>query len=277
MTRSITRTRSASVLRAGAAATAALLLAGCGAGQHAETAVKEPSVPGANAQVDVKDAAGTVIGLVTIRNLLVPYADMEGYAKDEPAPISVALTNDSPRSVTVTIAPAPAAETPLPQRVNASEVVLAGGDAAQPAATPSVDPTGSPSTAPTGEATGEPTGGPTENPSGEPADPNATSDPGAPSEPPASPTEAPQAPSGQQAQITIPAHGVVIFNGQTDQVIQLRGLSGDLKPGYTTDLTFAVSGSGLASTSVVVTAAMGPPASPAPRVTASLQEEGGGH
>ncbi|HEU4422164.1 MAG TPA: hypothetical protein VFR67_06440, partial [Pilimelia sp.] len=77
MTRSTPR-RAAAML-AGAAMAAGVLVSGCSAGQIAETANKRPSVPGLNVQAEVRDDAGTVIGQVALRDLVVTYEDIEGF------------------------------------------------------------------------------------------------------------------------------------------------------------------------------------------------------
>ena len=83
------------VLVAGAAAMAAVALAGCSAGQVAETSLKRPSNMGVN--------ASNVGGSVLIRNLVIPYNDPAGYPVDKPVPVQVALFNQTTDEVRVTV------------------------------------------------------------------------------------------------------------------------------------------------------------------------------
>ena len=71
MTRSIRGSRRAALLLSGIAAATSLLASGCGAGQVAETALKEPSVQGVNLT--------TPNGGYAVRGLLVTYPGTEGY------------------------------------------------------------------------------------------------------------------------------------------------------------------------------------------------------
>ncbi|HEV8175437.1 MAG TPA: hypothetical protein VGP91_17505, partial [Actinoplanes sp.] len=84
-----------SVLVSGVAAVAAAALAGCSAGQVAETALKKPSNQGVNRQ----NSNGTVF----IRNLLVTYNGTEGYPAGANAPLQVALSNETTQAVTVLV------------------------------------------------------------------------------------------------------------------------------------------------------------------------------
>jgi hypothetical protein len=89
--------RRAAAPLAGAFLGAALLLSGCSAGQIAETANKEASVQGVDAQAQVDD------GSVAVRNAMVGYPGPEGYESGEDAPVEVWIFNDTQSEVTVTV------------------------------------------------------------------------------------------------------------------------------------------------------------------------------
>jgi hypothetical protein len=82
-------------LVAGAAAVAAVALAGCSAGQVAETSLKRPSNMGVNSQ----NSNNTVL----IRNLAVPYDGISGYPVDKPVPLQLSLFNQTTDEVRVTV------------------------------------------------------------------------------------------------------------------------------------------------------------------------------
>ncbi|ABP56696.1 hypothetical protein [Salinispora tropica] len=94
MTRSIRGSHRSALLLAGLA-TSGLLLAGCSAGQVAETAGTVPSVQGVNVASDNGDFA--------IRSLLIAYPGVDGYQAGDDANLDVVLYNDSPDPVTVTV------------------------------------------------------------------------------------------------------------------------------------------------------------------------------
>lgn len=130
---------------AGAATVAAVALAGCSAGQVAETSLKKPSNQGVNSQ--------NTTGSVLIRNLAVSYNGPAGYQAGSNAPIEVNLYNQTANAITVMVASAPPASgAPASGVVTAQQVGLLGGAAA--AAAPSAAPSDSasasaPATAPT--------------------------------------------------------------------------------------------------------------------------------
>jgi hypothetical protein len=206
VTRSIRGSRRrAAVLLAGTAA-AGLLLAGCGAGQVAETANKIPSVQGINVQ--------TSDNLYKVRGLYVQYPGGEGYQAGADAQLNVVLYNDSTSPVTVTVT-----------TDSAKEVVLAGAGES-----------GGPSAAPTGSPTEPATASPTAS------DPNASPSQslGTSESPSASPSASPSdaAPAGRPARIEIPANGYVTLIGNGGQFLQLIGLNEQLRSGQQVNLTF---------------------------------------
>ncbi|MEV1155979.1 hypothetical protein AB0J27_11310 [Micromonospora chokoriensis] len=76
-------------------AVAGVLLTGCGAGQIAETAEKEPSIQGVNLTTDNGEYA--------IRDLLITFPGASGYQAGANAPLSAVIYNDSTRPATVTV------------------------------------------------------------------------------------------------------------------------------------------------------------------------------
>ena len=130
-------------LFAGAATVAVVALAGCSAGQVAETSLKKPSNQGVNAQ------SGT--GSVLIRNLSVSYNGPAGYQPGADAPIEVNLYNQTTSAITVEVTSAvPAGETPAGVVV-AKQIGLVGG-APSAADSPSATPSDSASTSPSAPA-----------------------------------------------------------------------------------------------------------------------------
>jgi hypothetical protein len=117
-------------LLAGAAAVAVVALAGCSAGQVAETSLKRPSNQGVNTQ--------NTTGSVLIRNLAVSYNGPAGYQPGTNAPIEVNLYNQTANAITVAVTSAPAPSgAPATGVVTAQQVGLLGGTAPA-SATPSV-------------------------------------------------------------------------------------------------------------------------------------------
>lgn len=138
MTRSKFGTRRRAVLLAGlaAAASASLLLTGCGSGQVSSTADTVSAIDGLNADLTAANGAGSY----KVRNLTVDFEEA-GYRAGSDARLAVALYNDTGSPVTVRVSSPGAADVRL---VN-------------PNATPS--PTAEPTTVatPTAGATGTPT------------------------------------------------------------------------------------------------------------------------
>ncbi|HET9516940.1 MAG TPA: hypothetical protein VFO77_04360 [Actinoplanes sp.] len=234
-------------LFAGAAAVAAVALAGCSAGQIAETAKKEPSTYGVN----VDNADGSVL----LRGLAVTYGSPKGYPAGGTAPLEFALFNQTTAPVSVLITSQPANGThPSQGIVSAQAVGLLG-----PAPTAST-PAGAGGAAPT-PASAAP------HPS---AAPGASAAAGASAVPDAS--AAPGAFEPQLAKLTIPALGSVKFRPGDARSVQLIGLSAPLMPGNSVNLVFAFS-NGVAP--LVVQAPVATPLSPAPRGSAEVGEKTG--
>ena len=153
MTRSKFRTRRASVLLAGlaVAASASLLMSGCGSGQTSSTADTVAAVDGVNADLTANNGQGSY----SVRNLTVAFK-LDGYPSGSDARLSLALYNNTGEPVTVTVT-SPAAQAVRLVNPNATPSTVP----AEPTATPSADATTTP-TAPAAQATQAPVGGPAE-------------------------------------------------------------------------------------------------------------------
>jgi hypothetical protein len=120
------------VLVAGAAAVATVALAGCSAGQVAETSLKRPSNMGVN--------SNNVDNSVLVRNLAVVYNGTAGYPVDKPAPLQLSLINQTTDEVRVTVSTSrPTDGTNVPGVITGTSIGLVGpADSAAP--TPSATP-----------------------------------------------------------------------------------------------------------------------------------------
>lgn len=230
-------------LATGVATVAAIALAGCSAGQVAETSLKRPSNPGAN--------VGNSKGSVVIRNLSVQYPGIEGYAAGENAPLELGIYNQTRQAITVLVSSQPLADAGDKQGVvSGKQVGLVGA-----AATPSTPATAIP----------EPSGS---RPSGNQDDQNSeqipTPDPSGNPSPGETPSAAPSAPGGpvRPARIEIgPLSSVTFLPGDREQ-LQVIGLTGKLAPGNSVNLIFEFSDG---ADPLVVQAPVSVPASPASR------------
>jgi hypothetical protein len=200
---------------AGAATVAVVALAGCSAGQVAETANKNPSVYSVNLENSDKS--------VLIRGLAITYNGSAGYAQGDSAPIELNLYNETRQPITVTITSAPA-----PGLVSGSSVGLVGGAPTSGSAPASAGPE------PTGS---RPVAAPVSGPSS-----NAVEQPSA--NPSLAPTPASSGVSdagARPAKIEIGAQNSVSFRpGDREQLI-VSGLSGKLTPGGSVNLVFEFS------------------------------------
>jgi hypothetical protein len=241
-------------LMTGVATVAAAALTGCGTGQQAETANKEPSIYGLNTQ----NADGSVL----VRGLAVTYGTLQGYPAGGNAPLEFGLFNETrePVRVTITSRPPAGAEEGV---LSARSVGLSGG------ATPSAPVPGSgvPSEA-------EPTGSRPPAQRGNVGDPTPDSQsgqgsagPSAPATPSLAPTptEAPLRP----AEIALPPLSSLTFRPGDTESVQVVGLSGPLKAGNSVNLVFTFSNG---AQPLTVQAPVGVPLSPVPR--GSAENEG---
>jgi hypothetical protein len=121
-------------LAAGAAMAAVIALAGCSAGQVAETALLKSPISGLN--------TASPDGTLLIRNLQVAYNSPEGYPANGSAPLQVALVNQTQEQMSVTITSRPQTD------------VVAGVVSAQQVGVGTAAPSGAPS--PDASASAEP-------------------------------------------------------------------------------------------------------------------------
>lgn len=236
--RSLRTFRAAQV--AGAATVAVVALAGCSAGQTAETSLLQTPVSGLN--------TASPDGGLLIRNLEVAYKDPTGYPANGTAPLELSLFNQTQQEITVTISSQPQ-QTVTQGIVSAQQVGLTG-----PAPTPS-------SSIASGPAGGgsTPTPPPSAGTSGEVSPPS-----GVPSATPTDSAAAPAPASLQPAKLTIPALGSLTFRSSDSNQLVASGLSNKLTPGYSLALTVQSSTS---ATPLTVFAPVAIPLSPASRGT----------
>jgi len=245
----VIRSTSRSVL-AGLVVVAGFTLAGCGAGQVSQTAVQSPTIDGISAQV----------GSMSIRNMALDYPTQGLYAKGSDARLRMIIANDGTEGDTLTA---------VRSNVSADVTITAAGSAAAgatptlTAAPPSNTPTatGTASGTPTGTAeppdssvTGTSTAGPSESASG------STS---------ASPSAGPTPTEEPAAQIPIPANGVVPFTDDGPKV-ELTGLTTQLYPAQTLQVTLVFQKAGQVTMTIAVSAPQGQ-ISLAPTVTADTE------
>ncbi|MFB9239963.1 hypothetical protein ACFFWC_31300 [Plantactinospora siamensis] len=260
MTRSISRARRAALLLAGgAAAGTTLLLAGCGAGQIAETSRIEPAISGVNAEMN--DAT------FKVRDLGVDYAGTAGYRAGGDATLHVVLYNDGPDPMTVKVSSSSAgsvalATGPVSSPVPGAEQVTSGPGGASVSPGPSKS-TGAPSSPYPGglPGTGAPSPSTSTSAAGTPsAEGSAAASAGA---------SASAAPAGP-ASVDIPAHGFVVLDRNSGSYLRLVGLKNALAPGQTVQVTFDVNGQQLTTAAPVAV-----PLTPAPTAPPVPGAEGG--
>ncbi|MEH0982770.1 hypothetical protein [Micromonospora sp. CPCC 205556] len=239
MTRSIRGSRRAALLLSGMAAATALLATGCGTGQVAETANKEPSIQGINVQTPDNE--------YKVRSLYVEYPGATGYPAGANAPLNAVLYNDTESPVTVTVT-----------TDSAREVVITGQ--AEPGTQAGVSSPSAPATAsPSASGSASPSGSASASPS-ESASPS------------------PSAPAGEPARIEIPALGYVQLNLQGGRSLQLVGLKESLRPGQQVNLTFDFGNGRTIDTPAPIAVPLTPVPEPSPIIhrEGGSGEEGGG-
>jgi len=253
VTRSIAGRHRIVRLGAAAAGIAAILavapLAGCSAGQVSETASIVSAVPGGSSSVPVPTTENPN-GALLINNVTVDYNGTAGYAVGSTAALSMWFTNQSTVPVTVTVAGA--------QLINAANTrdVTQLGSMSLSGGTPDIQSANSiPSNPPTSNATPVPTSAPS-TPSG-PAG--------------ASPSGSPSVSVGPSS-VTIDPGMIAILStsaGPDAQHVQITSLQQPVMPGDTVALTFNVTSNNTEPQSTRIVAPVAPPASPAPRASAS--------
>lgn len=233
------RSTSRSVL-AGLVVVGGLALAGCGAGQVAQTAHQKPTVDGQMAQA----------GPMAIRDAALEYPPGGVYEQGSDARLRMVIVNGG-----VTPDSLVSVSSPVATSVTISEGGSAG---ATGSATPEAGATGSATASPAATPTG------TASPTGT-ATPSATAG-GSPS-PKASPTAAA---SPDNAQIQIPPNSYVSFREDGPRVM-LTGLTQRLRPGQNLRVTLTFQNAG----SVTMTIAVGTPEMQLPPAPTVSVEPGG--
>jgi hypothetical protein len=242
------------VLVAGVATVTAAALAACGAGQVAETAIKNPSVYGVN--TENADAS------VLIRGLAVSYKDPAGYPAGSNAPLELNLYNETKAPITVLVSSQPPAETDEKAGIVSARAVNLFGAAPSTPSSAIPEPSGSrPPATPLAEASDtavQPSSGASAGPSG--------------TSPSAQPSPATASGTGRPARIEIGPLGSVIFRPGDAQSLQVVGLSDRLVPGTSVNLVFEFSNG---TAPLVTQAPMAIPLSPASRGPANPEENSG--
>ena len=192
---------------AGAAMIAVVALAGCSAGQVAETALLKAPVSGLNTQ--------SPDGTLLIRNLQVLYNGPEGYPANGVAPIEVSLFNQTEQPMTVVITSRPQQD--VVAGVVSAQLVGVGPAASAASTSPAPDPSASTSPAPDPSASTSPAPDPSASAAAEPST------------------------GAQPAKFTIaPLSSETFLPGDTES-LQAAGLSNRLRPGVALSLTIQAS------------------------------------
>ena len=205
------RSTSRSVL-AGLVVIGGLALAGCGAGQIAQTAQQKPTVDGQMAQV----------GLLAIRDAALEYPTGGVYERGSEARLRMVVVNSG-------IAPDALVSVSSPV---ATDVTISEGGSAEAtgSATPSATDTASETASPS-EASGSPSGTATGSPS---ESASATS-----------------SPTPDNAQIAIPPNNYVSFRDDGPRVL-LTGLTQQLRPGQNLTVTLRFQNAGSVTMTIAV-------------------------
>lgn len=238
-----------------------LALAGCAAGQEAQTAEQRPTVDGQNAS----------LGPLDLRDVALEYPAAGLYRQGGDARLRMVVVNDSGDADALV-----GIRTDAAQEVTITEAATGGTGSTTP--TPAGT-SAEPSSTPTGTASGTPTG------TREPASPSATVGPGEPSDDPdatesgSSESPAPSAPGSGRATATpsggarpltsvpLPPNGLVQFRDD-GPVITLAGLTRQLRPSEALQVTFVFQNAGELTLRIAVGAPEGE-ISLAPTVTSA--------
>jgi copper(I)-binding protein len=243
----VNRSTSRSVL-AGLVVVGGLALAGCGAGQVAQTAQQSPTVDGQNVQV----------GSLAIRNAALEYPVSGVYERGSDARLRMVVVNTGVATDTLTSVSSPVATDVTISQGGSAEAT--GSATPEPSDTSSPTPSPTATATPTGTATG--TAEPTESATGTPTTSES-----------ATPTPAATA-TPENARIQIPPNGYVSFRDDGPRVL-LTGLTQQLRPGQNLRVTLTFQNAG----SVTMTIAVGTPETelaPAPTVSVEPGSESEG-
>jgi copper(I)-binding protein len=230
------------VVLAAVVAAGGVLLAGCGAGQQAQTSEEIPTIDGNYAQA----------GSLALRDITLAYPTGGVYRRGAAGRLDFVVVNESPQSDALVEVRTDAAERATFAATGAAEA----GDAAATSSAP----TGSASPSASGSATPSASGSATPSGSGTPSE-GAT--------PSASPTPAEPSPS-PPSRIDIPGNSLVAFR-DAGPAVTLEGLTRPLRPAEVVSVTFVFERGGSVTVPVAVAVPEGE-VEPAPTVPA----EGGG-
>ena len=200
------------------AAAGATLIAGCQAGQHAQTAQTIPTIDGASAQ----------IGSLGLRDVTIEYPETGSWPPGSDARLHLVVVNVGR-----------AADTLVEVRTAVADSVELN---ATPGATPEPTTTATPEPSQTGSAT--PTG--SESPSESPSESESTFGPATPS-----PTHGPSPTEEAATGIPIPGPGLVSFGEEGPEIV-LTGLTRELRPAQVVPITFVFAEAGEVTVIVAV-------------------------
>lgn len=234
------RSTSRSVL-AGLVVVGGLVLAGCGAGQIAQTAQQKPTVDGQMAQV----------GPLAIRDAALEYPAGGVYERGSDARLRMVVVNTGIVPDALVSASSPVATDATISQGGSAEAT--GSATPEPSA--SASQTASPSATSTGTASG--TAAPSQSAGGTPSASASAPTPTA-------------APTPETAQIPIPANNYVSFREDGPRVL-LTGLTQQLRPGQNLRVTLTFQNAG----SVTMTIAVGTPEIQLPLAPTVSVEPGG--
>ena len=234
------------------AAAGATLLAGCHAGQQAQTAEQIPTIDGNYAQV----------GDLALRDVKIEYPETGSWRQGGDARVEMVVVNQARASdalVSVRSEVADGAEL-SPAAGGATPSAGASEPSGSPTGTDSATGTATPSESPSETASPSGSGSPSESPSGsESASPSASPSPTPTEETPAS--------------ITIPGVSLVSFKGEGPEIV-LTGLTRLLRPGQVVPVTFVFQEAGEVTVNVAVAIPI-EEIEPAPTVPAEGEAEAG--
>jgi copper(I)-binding protein len=233
-----------------------VVLAGCAAGQQAQTAEQRPTIDGNNAEV----------GPIALRNVAIEYPDNGIYRRGSVARLRLLIANTGN-----------AADALVEVRTDvAGEVSLVAAQGAEGDASPSASATGASTATDTATPTASDTATPTATGT---ATPTAT-DTATPTETPSESASASGSPAASPSQtgslpgtpITIlPNNSVSIGEGTSQSAILLSGLTQDLRSSQVVSITFVFRTAGSVTVPVPVADPSGD-VQPAPTISAEPEE-----
>jgi copper(I)-binding protein len=246
--RSTSRSRLAGLVVVGG-----LALAGCGAGQVAQTAQQQSTTDGVNAQA----------GDIAIRNAALDYPNDGAYAKGDNARLRMVVVNQGTEADTLLSVSSTAAD---------GVTITDGSSAATGSATPEPSESASASAGPSASDSAGPsdTASSSDTASATPSDTPSGTDTAS-----ATPSPTPsQSPTRADAQVQIPPDGYVSFTDDGPDV-ELTGLTSKLLPAQNLQVTLVFANAGpVTMTIAVATPESGIPPAPTVSVDPDSESEG---